>query len=344
MNNNKTSHQFNVRQLMQIVIVFFVFILTVGAQDNRYSYFNGNQLYLNPAKSGDYQGDWRLSLNYRNQGMKSNLSYVSQSVSYEQHFYLFGREFGAGLLVLNDEAASVFTINRVNLSLANEFNISNQLIRIGIQAGVITKDIEDKFTYNSQFDRNTGGFNPDLPSNVDEVSGIVNIDFNVGAQWHTKIKSFEPVIGFSSSHINKPIDSFYGEKIRELIKHIVYAEIGYDVNSALKLEPNMYFMNQGKSTYLLTGLNGIFKITDKKSVVKNIYGGIGYAQGLSESLSSINLNTGARIRRLDIIIDYDYFIGANDKALTNTNAIEIHLIYRSISTVLNSYSIPCDRY
>jgi hypothetical protein len=56
--------------------------MSAGAQDHIYSQFYNAPLYLNPALTGQFEGDIRMNMIYRNQwsGLSGDLSYLSASV------------------------------------------------------------------------------------------------------------------------------------------------------------------------------------------------------------------------------------------------------------------------
>ncbi|NJK86635.1 MAG: type IX secretion system membrane protein PorP/SprF [Bacteroidales bacterium] len=59
---------------------------------------------------------------------------------------------------------------------------------------------------------------------------------------------------------------------------------------------------------------------------------------------AISFVGGVTINRIDILLGYDFNISGLKTALGNKGAFEISFVYRSISTVLNTYSIPCERF
>ena len=67
--------------------------INVIAQDHIYSQFFNAPVYLNPALTGQFQGDLRMNLIYRNQftSVPGSLNYISASIDYNIP------KFGGGL-------------------------------------------------------------------------------------------------------------------------------------------------------------------------------------------------------------------------------------------------------
>ena len=78
-----------------------------------YSQFFNSPLYLNPSLTGQFEGDLRMNLIYRNQWttVPGNLSYISASVDY--NVPRFGG--GIGLLVSRSSEGTAY-LDNTNIS------------------------------------------------------------------------------------------------------------------------------------------------------------------------------------------------------------------------------------
>src|ERR1700752_2062983 len=69
-------------------ILFFALLLmgpqVLFAQDHMYSQFFNSPVYLNPALNGQFQGDLRMNLIYRNQftSVPGGFNYITASIDY----------------------------------------------------------------------------------------------------------------------------------------------------------------------------------------------------------------------------------------------------------------------
>src|SRR5690606_12280972 len=84
--------------IMKSVLYIWIFVLYFGlnahGQDHIYSQFYSAPVYLNPALTGQFEGDLRVNMIYRNQwtGIRGDLSYFSAAA--DVHVPKFGGGFG----------------------------------------------------------------------------------------------------------------------------------------------------------------------------------------------------------------------------------------------------------
>ncbi|HKK66993.1 MAG TPA: type IX secretion system membrane protein PorP/SprF, partial [Bacteroidales bacterium] len=84
-----------IKRILFIVTVCLIgFCSKANAQDAHFSQFYANPLYLNPAFAGSDKCP-RVNLNYRNQWPALGQTYVTYSLSYDQHVNAI--QGGAGL-------------------------------------------------------------------------------------------------------------------------------------------------------------------------------------------------------------------------------------------------------
>jgi len=82
----------------------------------------------------------------------------------------------------------------------------------------------------------------------------------------------------------------------------------------------------------------------KKSSVKELMAGAYIRNGFLSNADAIAVLIGATIGRIDVALCYDITVSGLKTATNSNGAFEISVQYKSISTVLNSYSIPCERF
>jgi hypothetical protein len=88
-----------------------------------------------------------------------------------------------------------------------------------------------------------------------------------------------------------------------------------------------------------------YNFTGNLSTVKSIYAGVYIRNGILNNVDAIHLMLGSTIGTLDIGLGYDMNISDLSKSsASNLGAFEVSIIYRIVGVVLNSYSIPCERY
>ena len=82
-----------------LVIVLVGWSDFAHAQDPQFTQFYANPIYLNPAFAGTARCP-RLIMNYRNEWPALSGTFVTYSVSYDQH--IDGLQGGMGLVILQD--------------------------------------------------------------------------------------------------------------------------------------------------------------------------------------------------------------------------------------------------
>lgn len=326
-----------------------VFILSLGilifqaeakAQDIHFTQFDYNPLFLNPANTGNFIGDWRVAANYRNQWLATSTPYTTASVSADLPMYVMGRKIGVGILFLNDATGILgLMTNKLYASGAYGMEINNNYLNFGIQAGIVLSSIESGW---GNFDYQNGTFDADN-GELNDLEDSQYIDINIGATWKRNIHIFEPEVGINIMHVDFPNKSYLGASETEPIRLAFSAIAKTNISEIIYVTPKLYYSGVTGSSRTVIGAGAGYKLLGNRSSVKKVFGGFYVNNGLFSGLDAIMAQIGATVGRLDIALSYD--LGVSELGQTNTmGSFEIALIYKSISTVLNSYSIPCERY
>jgi hypothetical protein len=103
-------------------------------------------------------------------------------------------------------------------------------------------------------------------------------------------------------------------------------------------------MNKDNSSLTILGANFGYNLLGSISRVKQVFGGIYLRNGVFNDLDSYSAILGTTIGRLDIAFSYDVNVSTFGESAGKMGAYEISFIYRNFRTLLNTYSIPCERY
>lgn len=236
-----------------IAVLLVVLSCNVFSQDPEFTQFYANPLYLNPAFAGTNNCP-RVNLNYRNQWPSISGSFVTQSVSYDQHINsIYG---GLGLLVTNDVAAK--TLNTLNVSgiYSYQLKVSRQFsVRVGFQATYFQKSLDwSKLTFGDMIDPRRGFVY--TTNDVPRGGKKAGIDFSAGILGFSKTFYF----GVAAHHVTEPDESLVQGNSplpMKLTGHagalIPLSESKYSQNDA-KVSPNVLFRQQGTFQQLNLGL------------------------------------------------------------------------------------------
>ena len=87
------------------IIALMCFPAVYGfGQELHFSQFHESPLNLNPANTGHFIGDWRISNNYRRQWSPLGDPFVTASIAYDQPLNIYGHQVGVGAAVFTDRS------------------------------------------------------------------------------------------------------------------------------------------------------------------------------------------------------------------------------------------------
>ena len=331
-------------------ILLLSIILTVGmsnAQDVHYSQFYLSPLTTNPANTGNIDGDWRFEGNFRNQWRSLGRPFISTSFSYDQNFFVYNEHLSGGLMFMHDESGLVnLRLEKIMASLAYHKSFDIHSFHIGFQPGYAIKAADLNGTsLPDQYDRNTGGFNSNLPtSDPYKQAQLSYFDFNAGLAYGIDLGKAHPEVGFAMFHLTKPQETFYNNDNRLPVRYIFNAKSEIEVLDVLSVMPYGMYMMHNKASELVIGANAIFHLPENNSKATGIYGGLMFRNGFNRNTDAAIAVAGIRYTHLEIGVNYDINVSELKLATDNKGAFEISLVYTSLSTLLKKTAIPCDRY
>ena len=194
------------RRMSFVMLVLALPFVSVG-QDFIYSQFYNAPIYLNPALTGQFEGDFRVNALYRNQwsGLASDFSNFSASADLNLH------EINSGVGVIfnrSSEGTAYLLKNNVALSYSYIIGGDDFTLSFGLQAGVTNQTLNwNKLVFGDQVDINSG-YIPGSISGAERpnVSSRFYLDANTGANF--VYKKF--MMGLSAHNINRPDESISG--------------------------------------------------------------------------------------------------------------------------------------
>lgn len=194
-----------------ILLLLCIFLLQPksNAQDHMYSQFFNSPLYLNPALNGQFNGDFRMNLIYRNQwaSVPGTLSYLTASLDYNIP------RFGGGLgLMFTRSAEGTAYLTKNNISALYSYSVGSDdfVLSFGLQGGATNRVIDwSKLIFSDQLDE-TVGIIPGQTSSAELPAFNNKYYFDSGAGISLTLNRF--LVGGALQHINRPNESFTGAK------------------------------------------------------------------------------------------------------------------------------------
>ncbi len=233
-----------------ILLVLTLSTFRSNAQDAHLSMYDAAPLFLNPAMTGVFQGDWRVHAQYRTQWRAVNFKpYTTALISFDKPVKKWGfggqvTNFRAGLGNYNALQGLASVAYTTSMDRRKHHNIS-----FGVQAGLTQKTLEYQLlTFNNQYTTNNGGeFDATINSN-ENFSGqsLITPVVNAGILYFfAKQESrFNPFIGASAFNLTEPQETFMSFNNRLPIRYYGHAGMRINITETFYVLPKVLYMRQ----------------------------------------------------------------------------------------------------
>ena len=334
-------------KLKRHILFFCLFVViqsTTTAQDIHFSQFFASPLSLNPANTGNFDGDWRIMNNYRNQWRALSIPFRTISVGFDRQFYVHSEKFSGGIYVINDQSGPAgLKVNKLFLSVAWHKFTNGHNLHFGIQGGMVFKNFSmDKITFPNQFDMTTGYFNSEF--NTGESNFNLNTsypDLNFGIAWNKKLRLCEPELGVSFFHLTMPKETFFESNNRLPIRTAITGGLNIPISNFF-VHPQILYMMQSHASEFIGGGEFGYNIP-KAKFINQIFAGYFFRNDFSTAFDASILEIGLQYKQLRLGFSYDINSSPLKIATNKRGAFEFSLIYISKSTIPQKITLPCDR-
>lgn len=240
------------------------FGLTAAAQDHLYSQFFNAPIYLNPSLTGQFDGDVRLSMIYRNQwsSLNGDLSYINAA------FDVAVPKLSGGVgISFNRSSEGTAYLTKNNIAATYSYSVGGEdfLASFGLQAGFTNRSIDwSKLVFIDQIDRRLGYIEGSVSSaQLPEMSNKFYFDPAAGVNFVYR----NAMLGASVYHINRPDESFSGTQARLPMRMAINASfkmpLSYNYNymedEGAFLIPSVVYYKQGNVSSISAGAQFKYK-------------------------------------------------------------------------------------
>ncbi|HEX8516402.1 MAG TPA: PorP/SprF family type IX secretion system membrane protein [Bacteroidia bacterium] len=326
----------------------FIFTATAAsyAQDIHLSQFYHSDHLLSPAKVGDFEGDYRVTGNYRNQWREISDPISTYIISFDKAFHYYSHEIDGGIMVARDEFTGFNQVTtKVILTGGYGYKYKGHTFRVGIQPGLTFRKTDlSKQTFPVQWDYADGTFNQDLSNQESNISASQYFfDLNLGVQWNKRFGKLEPKVGFALNHVNRPKDTYFNTVTERLrTRKVVHAEVDYHLSPKFILQPKLLWMWTTNANDMVLGTNVRYKLPNK--TITSIFAGIYYRHGIKRTLDAAIPVVGCRFKQIDLGFSYDVNVSSLSDNVKRRTTFEFSLIYTAPSLKPKFTALPCDRY
>ncbi len=334
-----------------LITTCLVWASVLKAQDPQFSQFNANPLFLNPALTGFFDGDYRLIANYRSQWGSFTNTYRTAAASAEISMFkgrLKDDNFAIGMHFYNDAAGTAaFGTNQLTLSFGYRKQLGRKVkhtLGIGAQFNMIGQSIDtEELIFDNQY--NGIEVDPDLLSGESVASGSgLKPDASVGLLYQIMPNKYANVyFGAAYSHILQPTISLISNATYRLEpKYTFHAGGSFQANRTIYFLPSVMYAQQGTARQINAGtyLKFIMEYRDD--------GDVAFAIGAWGRISNITPDAviiGARLEFIRFILGLSYDVNiSNLNTVSNSRgAYELSLVYSGVFTSVGKrrLSIPC---
>jgi len=312
----------------------------VAQVDPHFTQYYVHPSFLNPALTGAFDGEYRISGIYRSQWGSISSPYQTQGLSGE---FTTNDNMNYGLSIINQTAGDGgyrYTTAYGNLAFTGlRFGPGeHHRVAIGMQVGVIQRRFDpSKLTYGDQWNPITG-YNPSNPTgevlnnrtatSFDAGAGVLYFDANPN-------KKANFYAGFAMSHLTKPTDKFSGTRDENLpMRYTAHAGIRLKLADNFSLTPNFMYLRQGSAEEKAAAVYGQIKAGEETDIL------IGGNYRFDDAVSPF---VGFAHKRLVLGVSYDANTSDLGKIVKGSNSFEISLSFtgkKSLKTPAIDFVCP----
>ncbi len=309
-------------------ISFLIACFIVQAQDLHFSQFNWSYLNLNPALTGQFNGDYRFNANFKNQWSSIAEPYQTFAFAADANRPIDSyKPLNMGFVFYNDDAGvGGLQTTQASLSLSHGFglNVDSSLqVSVGTQIGLLSRSINfDVFSFDNQF--NGARFNSDRPTGEDFDNNSLNhLLVNAGVAFnylYENRKTFN--FGVALFNLTGGNRSFQGTAASVDERLTIHGGADYFLSQKIDLLPSFIFSSQGPNRELLFGTNLRYRLSESSFFKRNIYGGVWY-----RNKDALILSTGLDYNQWLVGVSYDINLSNLEIASNNRGGLELSLTY-----------------
>ncbi len=250
------------RILISLSIILLLNVISLPGQDIHHSQFYTSPINLNPGLTGVFNGDQRISVNYRRQWFVDDIvRYMTITGSFDMKFYpkkwKTKGNWNAGILFNYDRAGdSRLGLAHLGLSVAYTYPVNEKnIITLGGLFGIAQRRFNpDELTWDSQWD--TDHFDPNRPTGetfAKTSTTFMDASAGLNYRWQQS-KRTKIDFGIGAFHLNQPDQNFFDTLTIKLpIRFNINLTPSFKLNNSLDLLLHGQYQNQNPFTETIVG-------------------------------------------------------------------------------------------
>lgn len=306
---------------LTLFILALIWIQMGFSQDRHFTNEGVIPFSLNPASTGQFEEDFRVALQYRNQWSSISKGYNTYALGFDHHLQNF-----AWGLTTNQNKAGQSGFSKTSIALSGAYHQAlgaGSRLSFGANVGFMNYRIDPtKLQFGSQYHAELG-FDPNIGSGEDFINTKLNLpDLGVGLQLELPMgkngSSFTS--GFSLAHLIAAKDNLLEGEMSSLpMRLAIQSSMKLAVNSKIQVEPMLQLKTQTNFKEWLANINVHYQVNENAVLT---------AGGGYRLKDAFFLNTALDFNKVKLSLSYEVNTSSFRKATNGMGAIELGLSYR----------------
>jgi len=217
-------------QKIVCLLLFFIFVSDIKAQDVGFTQFYANPVLLNPAMAGNTECPTFI-LNYRRQTLLEN-NFSTYAVTGDFKIKRYHSGFALGLMK-DDQGQGAVSSLQANIDYSYSLKISSTIsMKAGLEVGLFQRRINyDNLIFPDQLTPVAGVHNPTI-ENIGAQNSVMYLDFAGGIVVYSKKYYF----GLTVHHLSEPshtVESSSSDYVVLYRKYTMHAGMNFEINKSV---------------------------------------------------------------------------------------------------------------
>jgi type IX secretion system PorP/SprF family membrane protein len=321
-------------RIIFLLLLACLILPSLQSQDLHYSQFYNAPLVVNPALTGVFNGDQRVTFSFRDQGRSLPVPYLSFTAGYDLNIYPKKSDksfWGVGGFFNYDKQGDS-KLQLLNFNLTGSYSrILNKrnIITIGAMIGYANRGFDpEALTWDTQWDTNTNQFNGSLGSGESfsfESFSFIETGLGLNYRWQKNERTkFD--IGVGGFHLTQP-QSRFNDTVDQILpmRFSVYAIHSRELTQKLNIELDAMYQHQDTYREFLVGAYLNFYLNQERGKSRQFRVGGGY-KGTADVFF---IKAGVQINELLVAASYDLDLSDDASVVPGGSGFgpELHLRY-----------------
>lgn len=338
------------KRLLLLFTIILYLMNPARAQDPHFTQFFASPLTLNPAFTGLFSGDYRVSGNYREQWRSISTPFTTGTAAIDfgilKNAISYTDIWGVGLMAMYDRTGGgALSSTYLTASTAYHKGLDpegNHTLAVGIQATYVSKRLDQtKLIFENQIDNN--GYNPAIPSGETIANpNISYIDPNIGILYNGLVgESSNIYAGLSLYHITQPTETFMHQNNNRLTSRVTAHGGGsFPINGYNRIHVSALYMKQSTASEFTFGGAYGFDLSGGMADDPTVF----YLGSWYRLKDAINPYVGLEIAGFTVGLTYDMNVSSLKPASNYRGGLELSVIYIHRKNDNNKYKTMCPRF